>query len=353
MPRIRVGLIGCGVIGRFHATSAVGDPNIDFAAVADVVADAAQNMAQEFGVAKVYSSGEQLLNDPDIDAVVLALITSVRTPLAYTALRAGKHVLLEKPSAANADDLRQMMDMRGDRIVGVCSSRFAFLDSAKTARQIVESGRLGAIRIVRCRGLHGAKPPREGFVPPPWRVSHRLNGGGYLVNWGIYDLNYMMEATAWSLRPRTVMAQTWPIAEHLAAGRVDPDSDAETHGIIMVRCEGGEIITHERGEFLSVDEDFDWQIVGERGSLSLWMLPGNDGPYVVEYATDAENGLTRHVVQDQPGDNISNLMPIRDFCDAILHRRPPKTDLEKALVMQQVIDAAYESARTGKAVQID
>ncbi len=154
MKPIKLGIIGCGVIGRYHIAA---DAGIDLAAVADLDKTLASEAAAKFGVSKVYSTGAALIDDPEIEAVILAVITGVRAPLAYRALRRGKHVLLEKPPAMNAGQIRRYMKLRGDCVVAFCSSRYSFLDGAREARRVVENGDLGEIRIVRCRG----PPPGE------------------------------------------------------------------------------------------------------------------------------------------------------------------------------------------------
>jgi predicted dehydrogenase len=350
---LRLGIIGCGVIGRFHAQAADGDDWIDLAAVADIDDRAARNLAETYDVSSVYGEAAELIADPNIDAVVLALLTGVRTPIALAALRAGKHVLLEKPPAMSANDLRAMKASANGLVVGCCSSRFSFLDGAERARAEVESGTLGNIRIVRCRGIGAVGPFPKGHTPPPWRVSHSLNGGGYMVNWGVYDLDYLMHVTAWQLKPRTVLAQTWPIAPGLADGRVDPASDAENHVISFIHCDNNAVIVHERGEAVAMESKLGWSVTGDRASLRLSMTPRADGPQVVLDEADPVDGLRTSVLLDAPGVNRSNDMPVRDFAAAIRDGRPPRTDLRKATIIQQVIDAIYTSSRSGRAVDID
>ena len=349
---IRLGIIGCGVIGTHHAQSAAGDEAIELAAVADLNGDAARRVADDFQVPTVYRDAAELIADPDIDAVVLALVTGVRTPIALEALRVGKHVLLEKPPAMSAADLRQMQARQGDRVIACCSSRKSFLDGAERARGVVESGALGDLRVVWCRCIGAVSPVPEGHTPPPWRVSRKLNGGGYLVNWGVYDLDYLMHVTAWQLTPRTVLAQTWPIAPALAVGRVDPASDAENHVMALIRCQNGAVIILERGEAVAMREESAWQITGTRASLRLTMDHREGEPVVVLDEADPEQGLRTTTLLEDPGEDRQHVMPVRDFAAAIREGRPPRTDLTKAIVIQEIIDAIYRSADTAEAVDV-
>jgi predicted dehydrogenase len=350
--KIGLGIIGCGVIGRHHLTAASTDPGIELVAVADLDETLVSQAAEKFAVPRVYNDGASLIDDPEIDAVVLAVITGVRAPLAYRALRKGKHVLLEKPPALNAGQIRRYMKLQGDRVVACCSSRLSFLDGAVAARRVVENGNLGEIRIVRCRGIRAVAARNDGWQPPSWRVSHRLNGGGYLVNWGVYDFDYLMHVTGWKLEPEWVLAQTWPVAPALANGRVAPGSDAETHAAIFIRCSNGAVITLERGEAVAMEGENIWQITGDRGSLRLRMVPGGDGPVVTLDTAHPETGLSTEVILADPGADIQHQMPVRDFAAAIRERRSPHTDLRKALTIQKILDAAYRSSRIGRAVRV-
>ena len=292
------------------------------------------------------------MDDPEIDAVVLAVITGIRAPLARRALRRGKHVLLEKPPAMNAAQIRRYMKLQGDRVVACCSSRLSFLDGDREARRVFESGILGEIRLVRCRGISAVTPVSGDRQPPPWRVSHKLNSGGYLVNWGVYDLDYLMHVTAWTLEPEVVLAQTWPIAPNLAKGRVAPDSDADTHAALFIRCRNGAVITFERGESVALQSEDTWQITGARGSLRLRMVSSGEGPVVALDTAHPETGVKTEVILQDPGKDIQHQMPVRDFAAAIREGHPPQTDLRKALVIQKIFDAVYRSARTGRAVHV-
>ena len=102
-----------------------------------------------------------------------------------------------------------------------------------------------------------------------------LNGGGILVNWGCYDLDYMVQVMGWKLKPKEVMAHWWPVAEKMSAF-VAAGSDADSHYTAFVQCEDDVVISIERGEFPSSQTDMAWQIMGADASLCLPMRPTND-----------------------------------------------------------------------------
>jgi len=356
MKPVKLGIIGCGVIGHVHLQAAGESPLINVVAVADLREEAAREAAEKFGVKKTYTNADALLADKDIEAVVLAMPTCGRTELAIKAFDQGKHVLTEKPVAMNAGEVERMIEARGKLTAACCSSRYRFTESARAASEFVASGGLGDLRVVRCRALSPAGAPPEN-PPPKWRLIKSLNGGGILVNWGCYDLDYVLGITGWSLKPKWVLARTWPVSPIFQA-RAAPGSDAETHLAALICCEGGEVITFERGEFVPAQGEGAWEVIGSKGMLHMAM---SAKPEKIEFdAADANKGfVTKTVWQaDESSLEAEGRSAIRtclaeDFATAIREHRPPKTGLEQALIVQKITDAIYASAESGDAVTIN
>jgi UDP-N-acetyl-2-amino-2-deoxyglucuronate dehydrogenase len=350
MKRVALGIIGCGAIGQYHLRAAIASPFIDVVAIADLRQEVRKETAAHYNISRVYAEGKELIEDERVEAVVLALPTCGRTELALHAFARGKHVLTEKPVAMNASEVRRMIAARGDLIAGCCSSRYRFLPSAKVATDFIATGALGELRVIRSRVVDGASEPPK-VPPPPWRLSKALNGGGILVNWGCYDLDYLLGITGWQLKPRLVLAQTWMVAPHLAA-RAAPGSDAESHVAALILCEGGSVITYERGEFVAAQSESTWQIIGSQGSLHLRMLPEVNKTIIYD-ATTSEQGVIPQILwQGEEDADQVHTSPVQDFAAAILESRPPMTTLEQALIIQQITDAVYASAASGAAVEV-
>ncbi len=350
MESVRLGIIGCGVIGQRHLAAAAAWPGISLVAVADLREAVARETAVRFGVGQAYTDADALLADREIEGVVLALPARDRAALALRAFAAGKHVLTEKPVALDAGEVERLIAARGDRVAGCCSSRFRFLPSAAAACDLLASGALGRLRVVRCRAIKPAGPP-QAVIPPAWRLSRALNGGGIMSNWGCYDLDYLLGITGWTLEPRTVLAQTWTVPDPFA-GQVAPGSDAETHVAALIRCADGVTLTFERGEYVATEAEEAWQIIGDAGALRLRMTPGA-GKTLWHDAADAARGVvSRAIWQGDEDYGMTHEGPARDFAAAIREGRQPLTSLEQALVVQRITDAIYRSAESGTAVAV-
>ena len=349
MEPVRLGVIGCGVIGQVHVRVAAASSLLTPVAVADVQFAAAEALAASYSDVHPYDSADALIADPNVEAVVVALPAAIRTAVVLRVLAAGKHVLVEKPIGMNAAEVEQMIAARGNAVAACCSSRMRDLPSAAIAADVIASGALGQIRVVRCRALRGAGPPPT-KAPPPWRLNRSLNGGGILVNWGCYDLDYLLGITGWTLKPRTALAQTWTVPEAFNAYAA-PGSDAETHVSALVVCDDNIVLSFERAEFVAAATDEAWQVLGDRGSLRLQMTPGKDKRVIMDEATP-EGVVSRTLWQGDEAQGSEHVAVLEDFAQAVRTGNAPQTTLEHALLVQQITDAIYTSAAQGVAAKV-
>ncbi len=350
MGKIRLGIIGCGVMGVRHLATAAASPLVEPFAVADRIRERAETAAKKSGVRKVYGDGRELVADRDVDAVIFTTPTANRDDLAIEALKAGKHVLVEKPVAMNAATVMRMIEARGRRVAACCSGRFHAYPSAKAAADFVATGALGDLRVIHCRVYEPASGTPKSPAPA-WRLSRSQNGGGILVNWGCYDLDFLLGICDWSVTPRTVLARTWQVPPR-SRPNVAPGSDAEAHVIALIACDGGTAISYERGEYMPGPALSSWQIIGTHGSLDLHMV-SRDGKVITHFDTTTEKGVAGREIWkgDDTWAGMQDFITM-DFIEAIAHGRAPQTSLEKALVLQKVTDAVYASAESGACVPI-
>ena len=351
MNIVHLGIIGCGEVGNKLLLGASKDPSIEIVAVADLKEQAACETAIRHKVDRFYTNPDSLLADQRVEGVVLALPTTGRTDLALRALARGKHVLVEKPVAMNAAEVREIMAAQRDLIVGCCSGRHRTPEHAQVTARFIESGALGELRVLQARVIFPAGS-RPAEIPPAWRLMKSLNGGGELMNVGCYDLDYLLGLAGWKLKPRLVLAQTWTVPA-LFESHIAPGSDAESHVMAMIRCASGAVIQLERGDYTTTPQELTWRIIGTRGSLQLQMTPSDD-LNILSHEGDTEKGVVPRVIWQGKEDWLEpHSGIISDFAAAIREGRPPITSIEQALVVQQICDAIYESAKQGNAVNIE
>ncbi|CAM3086517.1 Gfo/Idh/MocA family protein [Rariglobus hedericola] len=348
-PLVRIALIGLGAVGQQHLDSATKLIDGVITVVCDARVEVAESTATAHNIPRWTASADDVLADPDVDAVLLALPTGIRTPLAIAALHAGKHILIEKPVAMNAAEVRSILDAQGDRIAACCSSRLRYFSSARAARDHVASGALGPIRAITCRVIAPAgAPPAK--TPPAWRLSRALNGGGILVNWGSYDLDYLLGILGFDFEPTHVLARTWqtpPPFSHYPA----PGSDAETHVVATIGFTNGAVLHYERAECAIEAESRSWRISGDHGALILQMAPSKGAVVQISEPDPARGTVTRTLWEgDESGWATFNDGPLLDFATAIRQNRPPLTSLRDSLLIARLTEGIYRSADTGRPV---
>jgi predicted dehydrogenase len=348
---LNLAIIGCGVIAQYHLRALAKMKTARAAIVCDLRPELAQKAAADFGVPRWSSQADEVLADPTIDGVILALPAFARTALAIKAFKQGKHVLTEKPVAMNAAEVRAMLAVQGDRIGACCSSRYRAFESARVATEFLRSGGLGPIRTITCRGINQPGPTPKA-TPPVWRLRRDLNGGGIFVNWGVYDLDYLLGLLDFKLTPQYALARTWQVPPAFSAYAA-PGSDAETHLTGLVTFAEGCVLTYERAEASTLPAGSIWVIGGEKGSLSLQMLKAKAANVVLVEPDPATGTRTRVLWEgDESQLTIEHDGVVFDFVDAILEKRAPRTSLQNALLFARIADAFYASADSGKPVPV-
>lgn len=191
MHKLRFGIIGCGVIGPLHAFALSELPNARLVAVCDLERTRAEAVAAKYGAAHVLTSYTELLARTDIDAVCVCTPHYLHAEMVIAALRAGKHVLCEKPMAIKGTDMDAMIaeaDKAG-RQLGVCFQH-RFSPVFIQLKNLVDSGKLGRlllgsaqIRCLRDRAYYGSAA---------WRGTWAQEGGGVLINQAIHTIDLML-----------------------------------------------------------------------------------------------------------------------------------------------------------------
>ncbi|EJD39255.1 NAD(P)-binding protein [Auricularia subglabra TFB-10046 SS5] len=185
---LRIGIFGAARIApNALITPALSHPGVVVAAVAARSPARAQAFAKKHGIAKVFNSYQELLDDPEIDAIYNPLPNGLHFEWTMKAIAAGKHVLLEKPSCDTADETRRVFAFAREKGVVVLEAfHYRFHPAAQRVREIVQSGALGKIKR-----MHGALAiPGLLFAEDDIRYDWAL-GGGCLMDMGVYPLSFV------------------------------------------------------------------------------------------------------------------------------------------------------------------
>ncbi len=329
---IRVGLLGMGMMGKCHHDTYAKIKGVRVEAVCD--ADAEKRKGQighDFGEIdvsgyRVYSRAEQLLADPNLDVIDISLPTFLHAKYTIAALRAGKHVICEKPMARSAAEAKSMVAAArktGKKLFLAHCIRF--WPSYAKAREIVQSGRYGSVRTARFCRLSGL----PGWSWKNW-LQQSSKSGLCALDLHIHDADFVMYLFG---KPKSVLS----VAGGLRPGSLDHIITAYNYG-------GGRLISAEGAWEYASGYPFSmtFSIAMERATLDmtrdlkLMIYPVGGSPKEVKVpAGDGYLHELRHFIECIHAGEDSPIIPP-----------------ESALNSIQLVEAEIKSARTGKPVTV-
>src|SRR5687767_490094 len=199
---IRFGVIGVGTMGQEHASVIASNPALKLVGVTDAQVKTGRKVASDFAC-KWFDSAAEMIGSGDVDAVVIATPHWQHADLAIASLRAGLHVLCEKPltvTVGQADEVLRVADESAGIFAVVHQKRFepAYLG----AKRLLESGELGP--IYRCSMIESAWRSEAYYSSSPWRGTWKGEGGGVLLN----QAPHILDRYAWLCgMPETIQAR--------------------------------------------------------------------------------------------------------------------------------------------------
>jgi len=331
---MNIGIVGCGLIGSRRARVALeaGDRVL-------LVADIDPNRARETGQAVNASWTEdwrEITRHPEVQAVVVATVNKSLLPITRAALAAGKHVLCEKPLGRNATEAREMVEAArvAGRLLKVGFNHRHHPGLWK-AWELAQAGKIGPLICIRAAYGHGGRPGYD----QEWRGDADLAGGGELLDQGVH----IVDLCRWFLGDFVQvsgMLGTW-------FWKVAP---LEDNGFACLRTAQGQI-AQIHTSWTQWKNLFRFEIFGLDGYL---LINGLGGSYGTETLTlglrRPESGPPLEESWEFTGPDISWQAEWREFKTAIQEGRQPLGDGNDGYQAARVIDAIYESARSGRVI---
>lgn len=187
--KMRFGIVGCGMIAGVHARAIEHIDGAELFGVADNSLAAANRFAQQHGV-KAYADYSEMLSDENIDAVCICTPSFLHAEMAIEAMNAGKHVVVEKPMALDADSADEVIkvsDKTGKKLTVIYQLRYE--DDIIKVKELVRQGAFG--RITLCRLALNYYRSKEYYASSAWKGMIKYEGGGALMNQGIHGVDLM------------------------------------------------------------------------------------------------------------------------------------------------------------------
>jgi len=350
--KVKIGIIGAGNIGGVHMKefSKLAD-YCEITTVTDAFLPLAEARAKEFGIAKVAASPEELIQSADVDAVIIGVPNQHHAPLAIQAIEAGKHVLLEKPMGINSDAARQILkaSKASDKVVMV-GHQMRFEAVPMQIKQQVERGELGKIYTAKTGWFRRKGIPGWGT----WFTRMDQSGGGPLIDIGVHMLDLALYLMG-NPKPVSVFGSTYaefgPRRKGIGNwGKPDWNGvyDVEDLATALIKMEDGSTLTLEVSWAVHMDTDNTpfIHLMGSEGGASY---RGPKGKLLTEKFDRAiETELSK-----PENDEGERLRLSRHFLECIRDGKQPITSALSGFTNNLVLDAIYESSRTGQAVNLD
>ncbi len=351
MIPFRIGLVGCGFIGRFHSRAIrglirLGLVNAEYAAVCDTVPKRARSFSELTAVPQVTTDPRELIDSPDIDVVYVCVPTASHKELVLRAAQRGKHIFCEKPLAITLAEVEEMVAaVRAAGVkagVGLVLRHSPILTVLKSLTEDPSLGRLMAI-VFRDDQLF----PIQGHYGSDWRKDHRQVGSGTLLEHSIHDLDVLRWFAG---EVRSLRGSVRNFAGH---------EGVEDLALVHLEFESG-----AQAELISV-----WHNVLGRPSSRRLELFFENGHFQVEHDffgpihlqthahpkdTIAEEEVRRRYLElvgltDPAHEEALTRYTLEDyfFLGALAEGRDPFPDFSVALQAHRLVDAAYRSAAAG------
>lgn len=331
---MRIAFAGTGYISKFHAQAA-HNLGLEMVAVVNHKKDSMIEFGKRFNISRQYTDVETMLNDGNVDAFVVGTPNYLHCSQTIAALNAGVHVMVEKPMAMNAQEAEKMCEA-AEKSGALLMVAHCWRFDPEVLWLKEQSSKLGKIIRTKGYGVH------TNWGPSGWFTQKNLAGGGAMADMGIHALD-----TA-----RFLLGDPKPVSVYAKIGTYYQNFDVDDTGVVLVEWDNGAISYFESG----------WWQPHADGSQAATQLYGTRGfgqifpakleiPNVQDQKIDViEAGLQFQREEDA----IQNLYDtqLKYFVECIEKNQIPNPGGLEGFMNMKVVDTAYDSARTGKVVEI-
>ncbi len=347
MTRIRVGIIGCGVIAPTHLKSYHALPEVEVTWVCDLKSERARRLAEAHGVAHTSSDAAQVFAAADVDAVSICTDHASHAALCEAALAAGKDVLCEKALAADREGLQRMCEAarrHPERMFGaVFQHRFDPVN--RTVRALIAEGALG--RMLTASAQLRCLRTEAYYRGDTWRGSWATEGGSVLINQAIHYVDQLL----WQMGGVTHVAGGYANLTH--GGVIETEDTAV--GTMTFR--NGALGTLEATCSSHLTWEPALQFQGTEGMIELRhdrllrvSFTDQERQRAVQERLDRCQALDLQEGVGKSYYGTGHVAQIADFVEAVRTRRPPHVAIESAARTVELVLGLYESHRSGRRV---
>jgi predicted dehydrogenase len=349
--KVKVGIIGLGAIGNVHIESLRKVADAEVAALCDGIPDRLKAKGDALGCKNLYADFRDLVRQPDLDAVVVAVPNFVHCDATVAALKAGRHVLCEKPMALNAKQARLMVDTaKASKKLIQMGMPWRQTAEGQLLKSMIDDGYFGKIyHLHLCMRRRRGVPGLGG-----WFTTKAMSGGGCLIDIGVHFIDLVMWLSD-NWKPERISAVTYAefgkrmrnytyVGMWAGPPRFDGVCDVDDYASGIVRFAKGCTLTFELSWAANIKQESYAEIIGDKAGVRAF-----DGNPLTLF-TEAGGRLLD--VSPQYAKVTQFDVQAAKFIGAIQGKNPVPATGEQGLTVMQVLDGIYKSAKDGKEVAI-
>ena len=342
---IKVGIIGCGKIAQVrHIPEYAANPNAEVYGFYDINLARAEELAKKYG-GKAYASYEELLADPEIVAVSVCAANHAHAEISIAALKAGKHVLCEKPMAVTLEECEAMVEAAKESGKYLMIGQNQRLAKAHAkAKELIEQGAIG--KVLTFRTIFGHGGPETWSIDPGanvWFFDKTKAAMGAMADLGIHKTD-MIQYVLGSKIVKTQAVLTTLDKKDANGNLIGVDDNA----ICIYQMENGVIGTMTASWTYYAAEDNTTVIYGSKGELRLY----DDPKYSVQQINADGTRIDYQIDQIQTNDNQTASGIIDLFVDCLVENKEPEISGENVLHAMKAVFASIESSAKGCAIEV-
>ena len=353
MSKIKIAVIGCGTIANSaHIPAYMANKECEIAYFCDIIPERAKKAVKDYECGTAIVDYREILGDNSVDAVSVCTPNNVHAPITIDFLRAGKHVLCEKPAARTYTEALEMKKACNETgkilLIGVVNR---YRQGVNRVKNLIDAGELGEIyQVYASFRAHRSIPGLGGAF-----TTHEIAGGGVLIDWGVHYLDLVMYCTG-DPTPKTVSAQTHSVLgknmkdyaySYMWAGPPDYSGtyDVDDFVTAIIKTNGPTIsINGAWAQNIGVSETY-IDFMGDKAGVRF----DYNEPFTLYSQKD---GALTETVFDYKGRDFSDFFQaeIDAFIDSIKTGKKLPSHIDTVIITAQIMQAIYDSSDTGREI---
>lgn len=360
--KVRIALIGVGAVAAFHHIPGIRiDPRAKLVAICDPAEQLLHQRQKEWGIPKAVTNYEEIANDPNIDAVIIATPNNTHVPIATACIKNGKHVMCEKPLGVSAEEavkLWQVAEAQG--VVHMTALTYRFAPSMKFLKQLIDEGKLGQLRHFRSQRF--LDWPETSWS---WRQYKATAGAGNIYDMSIHRLDFAQYLMG-TVKSVSGYVKQFVSREKTPQGDSCKPSEVDDWTGILAEFESGATGVFEGSTLMKGHHNngfgFEWaEVNGSEGSAVYqlkdpnFLLFGKHGQSLERVPVPKELlvlGDSPRKPDEGEASTVFRYDQLYEFVSAICEKRAARPSFKDGAIAQLVADAAIRSSQERRWVDV-